>query len=94
MWGREEEVTEAVVSRAVFFFNLLTAANPAALSLAVSSAARTGRLEPAHLLHITYRHSPAQRPSSLAQQDFWQDGDFKCSFVAVCFCWLFVEPKC
>lgn len=46
--GRREEVTEAMELGAAFFFyfNLLTAA----LSLALSSALRTGRLEPAHLL--------------------------------------------
>lgn len=78
------------VGGCIFLLNLFLMAP----SLALSLATRTGRLEPAHLLHITYHHSPAQRPSSLAQWDFWQDGDFKCSFVAVCFCWLFMEPKC
>lgn len=46
-------MTEAMVLGAAFFFfyfNLLTAAIPAALSLALSSALRTGRLEPAHPL--------------------------------------------
>lgn len=85
--GRREEVTEAI-----FGFNLLLVAIPAAPVL--SHEDRMSGASSPSVLPIASHRSPAPRPSSLAQRGCWQDVGFKCSFVAACFCWLFAELEC
>lgn len=78
-WEEEEEVTRPWCSSFCHF--------------SWPAGSRTGRLEPAHPRTL----QPGTAPLGaflLARRGCWQPRAFKCSSVAVCFCWLFVEPKC